>query len=172
MSGSSRFFQPSVPEGFQWVMPTVSDYDVFMTLDDPPSATAWEPIHMSLLKVDEDRGRQRQHAYLPWLGSGALVLRDEAIEIVGALLQPHGELLPLASDEARLTPSRRQSSRGSWMSGAPTSFDSVLAGSWTCGHRCSALSCSEILRRSSWSKCRAEAFISASSWSRPFVQWA
>jgi hypothetical protein len=31
-----------------------------------------------------------------------LVLRDEAIETVGALLQPHGELLPLACDEARL----------------------------------------------------------------------
>jgi hypothetical protein len=41
-------------------------------------------------------------ADLPWLGENVLVLRDAAIEAVGKCLQPHGELLPLECDDARL----------------------------------------------------------------------
>lgn len=39
---------------------------------------------------------------MPWLAAGVLVLRDDAIEIVGELLRPHGELLPLECTDARL----------------------------------------------------------------------
>ena len=56
---------------------------------------------MHLLRAD-DRGRTRQHADMPLLTSNVLILRDEAIEAVGPLLTPHGELLPLRSPEARL----------------------------------------------------------------------
>ena len=97
-----RVFQPSVPEGFEWALPLNSDdYEVFWTLAERPRGAAWEPIRMTLLKVD-DHGRPQHHAYLPWMGSGELILRDEAIDTIGPLLEPHGEVLPLLCDEARL----------------------------------------------------------------------
>ncbi len=39
---------------------------------------------------------------MPWLAADLLVLRDEAIDAVGPLLEPHGVLLPLECDEADL----------------------------------------------------------------------
>jgi hypothetical protein len=56
---------------------------------------------MTILNED-DGGKPHLRADLPWLGSEAVVLRDEAIETVGSLLRPHGEILPLVCDEARL----------------------------------------------------------------------
>jgi hypothetical protein len=98
----TRVLQPSVPDGFEWALPVDSDdFEVFWKLTERTSGDPWEPIHMNLLKVD-DRNRPQRHAYLPWMQSGVLVLRDEAIEVVGSLLQPHGELLPLTCDDARL----------------------------------------------------------------------
>lgn len=102
MTSNARIFRPSVPEGFEWAVPAESaDFEVIRTLPERPLGAPWQSIHMTLLKVD-DRGRPHQRADMPWLGSEALVLRDEAIETVGALLRPHGELLPLVCDDARL----------------------------------------------------------------------
>jgi hypothetical protein len=103
VTGDAHVFRLSVPEGFEWVVPTdPADFEVVRMLAERPVGSGWEPIHMTLLKVD-DHGLPHQGAYLPWLGSEAIVLRDEAIETVGALLRPHGELLPLLCDDARLT---------------------------------------------------------------------
>lgn len=57
---------------------------------------------MELLRVD-DRGGTRKRADMPWLGSHVLVLRDEAIESVGRLIAPYGEILPLRVNDARLS---------------------------------------------------------------------
>ncbi|WP_157525367.1 hypothetical protein [Microbacterium yannicii] len=97
-----RIFGPNVPEGYEWALPVHSgEFEVIATLAERSSRAAWNPIRMKLLTLD-DRGRTRQHAHLPWLGSGELVLRDEAIDVIGPLLRRHGEVLPLQCDDARL----------------------------------------------------------------------
>lgn len=102
MKDNARILVPSAPEGFEWALPVdATDFEVIASLSEGSAGSAWDPLHMRLHTVD-DRGRPQEHAYLPWLGSGELVLRDEAIDVVGALLQPHGELLPLECDQARL----------------------------------------------------------------------
>ena len=97
-----RVFRPAVPEGFEWVFPVdPGDFEVFRTLSERQPGTVWEPIQMRLLKEDE-HGRPWLRSAMPWLGGHALILREEAIEAVGPLLAPYGELLPLECDEARL----------------------------------------------------------------------
>ena len=61
----------------------------------------WSAPEMTLLTADE-RGEAHRFAYLPWLGSHVLVLRDEAIEAIGPLVAPHGQVLPLRASGARL----------------------------------------------------------------------
>lgn len=93
---------PAVPEGFEWAFPVdPGDFEVFWTLSERQPGAAWEPIRMRLLKEDEHE-RPWLRAEMPWLGGHVLILRDEAIEAVGPLLAPYGELLPLVCDEARL----------------------------------------------------------------------
>lgn len=102
MTGVLRIFRPSAPEGYEWVVPIDNaDVEVIRALGERSSGDPWTPIQMTLLKVD-DHGRPQQRSDLPWLGGHVLVLRDEAIEAVGEILRPHGELLPLLCDEARL----------------------------------------------------------------------
>ncbi len=102
MTGTVRILRPSVPEGFEWALPTdEADWEVIWALAERKVGGPWTPIHMTLLKLD-DYGRPQLRSDLPWLGSDVLVLRDEAIETVGEVLRPHGELLPLLCDEARL----------------------------------------------------------------------
>ena len=97
-----RVFRPAVPEGFEWVFPVdPGDFEVFRTLSERRPGTAWEPIQMRLLREDE-HGLPWRRSEMPWLGSHVLILREETIEAVGPLLAPHGELLPLECDEARL----------------------------------------------------------------------
>lgn len=103
MTGSPRIFRTSVPEGFEWALPMhASDFEAIRTLADRSLGSAWKPIRMSLLRSD-DRGQPQRRAQMPWLGSEVLVLRDEAVDTVGALLLPHGEVLPLDCDDARLS---------------------------------------------------------------------
>lgn len=102
MTGAMHIFRPSVPEGYEWAVPTDSgDLEVIRALGERPPGGPWTPIPMALLKVDE-HGQSQKRSDLPWLGGHVLVLRDEAIEAVGEILRPHGELLPLVCDEARL----------------------------------------------------------------------
>lgn len=102
MTGARRVFHPSAPEGFEWAIPiNDEDFEVFSRLSERTPGDVWRPIEMRFIK-DDDHGRLKQRADMPWLGSHVLILRDEAIEAVGSLLRPHGELLPLRCDEARL----------------------------------------------------------------------
>lgn len=95
-------YRPAVPEGFEWAFPVdPGDFEAFWTLYERRPGAAWEPIPMRLLKQDE-HGRPWRRAEMPWLGRHVLILRDEAIESIGPLLAPYGELLPLMCDEARL----------------------------------------------------------------------
>lgn len=95
-------YRLSVPEGYEWALPVDSDdFEILQSLADRPAGAAWQPVQMTLLRVD-DQGHPHRRADLPWIGSHALILRDQAIDTVGRLLAPHGELLPLDCKEARL----------------------------------------------------------------------
>ena len=102
MTNDVGVYRTQVPEGYEWVLPIDdADFAVIRGVGERRAGEAWMPIHMSLLKVD-DHGKPQMRSDMPWLGEHVIVLRDEAIEIVGEILRPHGELLPLLCDEARL----------------------------------------------------------------------
>lgn len=95
-------YRLAVPEGFEWAFPVdPDDFEALWTLPERRPGAAWQPVQMRLLKEDEHE-RPWRRAEMPWLGGHVLILRDEAIEAVGPLLAPYGELLPLTCDEARL----------------------------------------------------------------------
>ena len=95
-------FRSQVAERFEWVVPQrAEDFDVLHALAQRPALGAWKPVRVDVLKVG-DRRRRLKRAAMPWLAADLLVLRDEAIEAVGPLLEPHGVLLPLECDEADL----------------------------------------------------------------------
>lgn len=102
MTDLTRVYRPSVPEGFEWVVPTDSrDFEVLRALGERRPGDSWRPIRVTMVRVD-DQGRAQARAEMPWLGSHALVLRDKAIESVGPILKRCGELLPLLCEEARV----------------------------------------------------------------------
>ena len=57
---------------------------------------------MRLLKSDVGSKGPYKRADMPWLNSGVIILRDEAVDVVGEILRPHGVVLPLLCEEARL----------------------------------------------------------------------
>jgi hypothetical protein len=63
---------------------------------------SWTVLPMCLHNL-EPRGRPvLKRAQMPWFGEHLLMLRDEAIDGVGPLLEPWGELLELDCPDARL----------------------------------------------------------------------
>lgn len=100
---NERYFRTSVPEGFEWALPAErGDFKALRNLDfDSAGSPTRRRVAMTLL-TNED-GRQFRHAFLPWFASHTLVLRDEAIEVVGQVLRPHGELVELDCETARLS---------------------------------------------------------------------
>ena len=98
-----RVYTTDVPGDFEWAQPvSASDYEILDLLPGRIRPEHWRAIKMRILRKEKERDRPWKHAYLPWCGTGMLVLRDEAVEVVGEILSPHGDLLPLRCDEARL----------------------------------------------------------------------
>lgn len=52
--------------------------------------------------VEEDAAGPLEYSDMPWWGSDALTLRPAAVEVLGAVLQPIGELLPLSCRDASM----------------------------------------------------------------------
>lgn len=99
---ATRIYKFEVLEGFEWVLPLDdADFDVFSAFDGTPRREGWAPIRVRLLK-EVERGQHLADSDLPWLSSAAPVFRARAAEALGDLLAEHGELLPLACDEAEL----------------------------------------------------------------------
>lgn len=95
-------YRPSVPEGFEWVVPKDhADFETFRQFDGTRRKQSWHPVAVELLHVDDD-GVRRQPADLPWLGDHVLVLTGRAVGVLGELLLPFGELLPLACADSEL----------------------------------------------------------------------
>lgn len=96
-------YEPMVPEGFEWVvLDRDEDHNILLDLEANRAGPSWQPLAARLLTHDDRTGRRLKPARMPWLGRHVLVLRDEAIELAGSLLEPYGEVLPLVGPDARL----------------------------------------------------------------------
>ena len=71
-------------------------------LDATSLVADWTPVPVELGTADEDTGAPLLRADFPWLGSWSLVLRDQGIDLAGPVLEPFGEILPLACPDARV----------------------------------------------------------------------
>ena len=99
----SRIVVPTTVESpdYEWVLP-VDDGDLeamgFGTME--RLAPSWTPIEVYILHRD---GRTRMvHAEMPWHGSGTLIMRRAAAEVIRPLVEGQAELLPLRCDEDQL----------------------------------------------------------------------
>ncbi len=102
MTVGEQLVAPTVSEGYEWAIPADDTaFRVLASIDGTPLTGTWNPVSMYLLK-DNPLGERRRHADLPWLNDNVMILRDSAIEAVGAILKPFGEILPLECEDARL----------------------------------------------------------------------
>jgi hypothetical protein len=99
-----KIFEAYPPsDDYEWLtLVDEIDFDKFQELDERSVADTWTPLKATLIQ-DEAIGKAgRKKADLPWFLSNALVLRDDAIDALGPVLEPYGELLPLDLRGARL----------------------------------------------------------------------
>ncbi|MFD8500998.1 imm11 family protein [Amycolatopsis sp. NPDC059657] len=89
-----KVYEPTASPGYEWVIPL--DPAAFDRLHAKP----WRPFEVRFLT--EDAGTKLQRADLPWLAHGVLVLRPRAAQLIGGLLEPYGELLPLPCADEEL----------------------------------------------------------------------
>jgi len=91
-------YEPLVSEGYEWVnCCDGADYEVFLALDGSPQTERWQPI-----KVRRVRGDDRwdfKPSDFPWLGAHALVMRKRAVNALCDVLEAHGEVLPLVTED-------------------------------------------------------------------------
>jgi hypothetical protein len=97
-----RVYLPEPEEGFELCHPTDPTVFEFLVtrLDGTPRRTGWTPVAMEIIHRDE--GKRRKRADAPWLGSHALILRQDAAAAISGSLLPWGEFLPLRCEEAPL----------------------------------------------------------------------
>jgi hypothetical protein len=90
-----RVFDTVGQDGFELCHPV--DSDDFETLEllinGEPRKGTWKPLRMKLIR--EDEGKRLRPSDAPWLSSGAVVLLETAVHVLGPVLEKHGELLPL-----------------------------------------------------------------------------
>lgn len=102
MNTNVRVYRPTVPDGYEWAIPVEAGSSEILVTAGREDGVPWAIPELHLLRV-VDGSKQLRRAVLPWLGSFALVLRDEAIDTIGPLLSDYGQLLPLLSPDARLS---------------------------------------------------------------------
>ena len=90
-------FQPIPVDGYEWInCVDEADYEVFTCFDGSPRGGSWKPIRVKRVPADEHQTAKQSD--FPWLGAHALVMRPRAVTGLAQLLEPHGEILPLATD--------------------------------------------------------------------------
>ncbi|MGX7828887.1 imm11 family protein [Actinokineospora sp. 24-640] len=95
-------YEPRVQPGYEWVAPELdTDHEVFWSLDGTPLGATWRRLPVVRF-ASEGRDGGSVEADLPWLGTHVLVLRPRAVDVLGPVLVEHGELLPLACQDADL----------------------------------------------------------------------
>ena len=91
-------YQPHGGEGYEFLnCQNSDDYEVFHQLDGSPRADQWKPVEV--LRVRADGGRKFNPSDFPWLFSDVLVMRRRAVDALRDILDAHGEILPLATDD-------------------------------------------------------------------------
>jgi hypothetical protein len=95
-------YVPLSAEGFELCHP--ERHEDFETLNaqinGTPRGLTWRPIPVRL--IQEDQGKKLAASDSPWLGSHALIFRQPAVDMLGALLTKYGEMLTLKCPEADL----------------------------------------------------------------------
>lgn len=107
MTGGERVWRPALPaRTYEWaVIPEdVTDGWKFeqAVRELPIRGDSWSPVPVELVSPLD--GEVARRAAIPWWSSSknVLVLRDEAIKSVGAVLAEHGELLSLEGRNAQM----------------------------------------------------------------------
>ncbi|HYH95315.1 imm11 family protein [Hyalangium sp.] len=92
------FYEPLVAKGYEWVnCYDGSDYEVFDGFDGSSRAEQWRPVKVRRVRADEKQ--EFNPSDFPWLGADALVMRKRAVDALRDILDAHGEVLPLATDD-------------------------------------------------------------------------
>ena len=91
-------YEPVLAEGYEFVnCRDGSDYEIFNQLDGSPQSEKWNPV--KVVWVREDEGREYKPSDFPLLGLCDLVMRRRAVDALRDILDAHGEILPLATDD-------------------------------------------------------------------------
>jgi hypothetical protein len=91
-------FEPLVLEGYEWVKPyDPTDFEVFLAFDGTRRGDGWRPVKVR--RVRADQGQAFVASDFPWLGAHALVMRPRALDALHDVLEAHGEILPLTTDD-------------------------------------------------------------------------
>ena len=90
-------YKPRFEDGYEWVMP-VGSTDPIRRLPSRQPGDPWTPVWVYPLSPGED-GQPAKKADMPWHGSGVLVLRRPAREVLGKVLADDAEMLSLYCDE-------------------------------------------------------------------------
>lgn len=98
----AEVYEPESAEGFEFCHPErEEDFETLnVTIDGTPRHGTWRSPSMRLIR--NDRGKRLAESDSPWLGSHALIFRQQALGELEALLLSYGELLPVACSEANL----------------------------------------------------------------------
>ena len=94
-----KIYEAVVAETYEWVAPTNdAHWKLFRNFDGSTRAKDWQPIHVERILRD-DEGKMYQRSDFPWLMDSPLVMRAMAVEALRDILQRHGEILPLSTDD-------------------------------------------------------------------------
>lgn len=81
-------------EGGEWIVPEDGDYETALyRCNGAALANGWNPI---VVRPISAHGRARQPSALPWCGHQVIVMRQRALDVLRPIVEPHGEVLPLA----------------------------------------------------------------------------
>lgn len=91
-------YEPLVQTGYEWIN-TVddADYEKFLSFDGTSRVANWKPVRVRRVRADNQQDCRESD--FPWLGSHALVLREQAVTVLRQLIEPCAEILPLETDD-------------------------------------------------------------------------
>jgi hypothetical protein len=73
------------------------DYEAFRSLDGTSRKETWKPIVVRCVRAD--KRHKKLFSDFPWLLGEGLCFREKAAEILKDMLEKHGELLPLITED-------------------------------------------------------------------------
>lgn len=77
---------------------TIADFERFLLFDGAPIGKAWVPVSVKLFREATSFQHERPGDF-PYLTAGVPVFTPKSLNALADLLEPHGEILPLQSDD-------------------------------------------------------------------------